>query len=102
MYAIIKHDGRQYKVSEGEELEVDLVGKPAGEQLTLGTVLAVSDDSGLRFAPQLSGATVTAEVVGVTQGPKLVVQKFRRRKTFRKRTGHRQMYSRVKITKISV
>ncbi|MBI3461924.1 MAG: 50S ribosomal protein L21 [Planctomycetes bacterium] len=52
--------------------------------------------------PTLAGASVTAEVVGVTQGPKLVVQKLRRRKTLRRRTGHRQMFTKVRINKIAV
>jgi large subunit ribosomal protein L21 len=50
--------------------------------------------------PVLAGVTITAEVVGVTQGPKLTVQKFRRRKTYRRKTGHRQIYTPVKISKI--
>jgi large subunit ribosomal protein L21 len=52
--------------------------------------------------PTLSGATVTAKVLGVAQGPKLVIQKFRRRKTLRRRTGHRQLFTMVKIDKIGV
>ena len=64
-------------------------------------IVALSGDGGLKIgAPLLSGAVVTAKVVGATQGPKLVVQKFRRRKNYRRRTGHRQKYTQVKIGKI--
>lgn len=102
MYAIIKDGGRQYKVEEGQELNLDYREASAGDKLSLGTVLAIGGDKGLTFGtPLLSGASVTAEVVGVRQGDKLVVQKFRRRKGFRKRNGHRQLFTRVKINKIS-
>ena len=103
MYAIIEDGGRQYKVEEGQELEIDYRELPAGEQLTFDRVLALRGDDGLKLGqPMLPGASVTAEVLGVRQGPKLFVQKFRRRKTFRKRFGHRQLLTRVKIGKIAV
>jgi large subunit ribosomal protein L21 len=64
--------------------------------------LAYRDDAGLRLGqPMLAGASVTAEVLGPEQGPKLVVQKFRRRKNSRRKTGHRQLYTSVKIEKIT-
>jgi len=103
MYAIFVDGSRQYKVVEGQELEVDYRDLPSGESLKFERVLAYSDGSKLQFgAPNVAGATITAKVVGVFQGEKLVVQKFRRRKTFRKRTGHRQLSTRIKIDKISV
>ena len=103
MYAIIADGGRQYKVQEGQELEIDLRDPSAGDKVTFEQVLAVSDESGLRLGkPTLAGASVQAEVVGITQGPKLVVQKLRRRKTLRRRTGHRQMFTKVRISKIAV
>lgn len=102
MYAIIKDGGRQYKVEEGQELNLDYRDVAKGEQVALDQVLAVGGDAGLKFGlPLLSGASVTAEVVGVRQGDKIIVQKFRRRKGFRKRNGHRQLYTRVKISKIN-
>jgi large subunit ribosomal protein L21 len=101
MYAIIEDSGHQLQVEEGEELQVDYRDLPAGSQLTFERVLAVRDESGLKLGqPTLAAASVTAEVLGVTQGPKLVVQKFRRRKNVRRRTGHRQLFTRVKISKI--
>ena len=102
MYAIIAQDGRQYKVEEGQELEIDLRDPAGPKEITFDQVLAVSDESGLRLGkPTLAGASVTAEVVGPTRGPKLVVQKLRRRKTLRRRTGHRQMFTKVRISKIA-
>ena len=101
MYAIIEDGGRQFKVEEGQELELDYRDIPGGNPITFDRVLAVRDDGGLKLGrPTLAGATVSGEVLGPTQGPKLIVQKFRRRKTYRRKTGHRQLYTRVKITKI--
>jgi len=101
MYAIIEDGGRQFKIEQGQELEIEYRDVPSGQQITFDRVLACRDESGLKIGrPALTGATVTAEVLGVTQGPKLTVQKFRRRKNYRRKTGHRQMYTRVKISKI--
>jgi large subunit ribosomal protein L21 len=101
MYAIIVDGGRQYKVAEGQQLVIDYRDVSAGDAIEFGEVLAFSDGSELRLGePTLGGAKVTAKVMGVLQGPKLTVQKFRRRKTFRRRTGHRQLYTKVEIDKI--
>ena len=100
MYAIFVDGGRQYKVTEGEELVVDFRDSNLGSQLTFDHVLAVGGDSLKLGQPTLAGAVVTAEVLGPVQGPKLVVQKMRRRKNFRRKTGHRQIFTRVRINKI--
>jgi large subunit ribosomal protein L21 len=102
MYAIIRDGGRQYKVEEGMELDVDYRDAAQGDKITFGEVLFVGGDSPTLGKPLVSGASVTGEVLGIEQGPKLVIQKFRRRKNERRRTGHRQMFTRVKIGKISV
>jgi large subunit ribosomal protein L21 len=103
MYAIIQDSGRQYRVVEGQELEVDFRDVDPGEELTFDRVLAVSDSQGLRAGkPVLEGASVTATVVGARLGEKLYVQKLRRRKTFRRRTGHRQVFTKVRIEKIGL
>jgi len=103
MYAIFVDGGRQYKVVEGQELAVDYREVPAGEAVTFDHIVAYSDGSSLKLGePTLAGATVSAKVVGVAQGPKLIVQKFRRRKTMRRRNGHRQMFTKIKIDKILV
>src|SRR5690606_24885314 len=102
MYAIIADDGRQYKVSEGEQLDIDYRDLAPGDEVAFERVLAVSDDAGLKLGtPVLEGAKVTAEVVGAKLGEKLVVQKLRRRKNSRRRTGHRQIFTTVKISKIT-
>jgi large subunit ribosomal protein L21 len=103
MYAIIEDSGSQWKVEEGQELQIDLREQEVepGAEIQFNRVLAVRDDGGLRLGkPLLAGASVTAEVLAEVQGPKLVIQKFRRRKTFRRKTGHRQPYLTVKITRI--
>ena len=101
MYAIIKDGGRQHKVEVGSTLDVDYRSISSGETITFDKVLAVSDGEETTLgAPTIEGASVTADVVGTTQGPKLVVQKFRRRKNSRRKTGPRQMYTQVKISKI--
>ncbi|MCP4190527.1 MAG: 50S ribosomal protein L21 [Planctomycetaceae bacterium] len=101
MYAIIEDGGRQYRVEEGQQLEVDYRDVPKGEKIEFGKVLAVSTDDGLTTGkPVVEGASVSAEVLGVKMGDKLTVQKLRRRKNSRRRTGHRQMHTMVKIEKI--
>ena len=101
MYAIIEDGGRQYQVEEGQELDLDYRELEAGQEFTIGRVLAYRDDAGLKVGqPALDSVTVTATVVGDAKGPKLVIQKMRRRKNVRRRTGHRQIHTRVKIAKI--
>ena len=103
MYAIIQDSGRQIKVVEGQELDVDYRDVHTGDAITFESVVAYSDGSSLTFGqPTVSGAKVAGKVVGIVQGPKLVVQKLRRRKNMRRRTGHRQLHTRVKIESISV
>ena len=103
MYAIIEDSGSQWKVEEGQELQIDLREQEVepGAEIQFNRVLAVRDDGGLRLGkPLLAGASVTAEVLAEVQGPKLVIQKFRRRKNMRRRNGHRQSYTSVQITSI--
>jgi len=103
MYAIIQDGAHQFQVEPGQELDIDYRELSAGAEVTFDRVLAYRDDDGLKIGrPTLESATVTAKVVSTTQGPKLVVQKFRRRKNERRRTGHRQMYTRVVIEQIQL
>ena len=99
MYAIIAADGRQYKVQPGDEIQVDLrENAKAGDAVTFDNVLLVSGDAGVKVGkPNVAGASVAAEVLKQEMGEKIYIQKMRRRKNFRKRTGHRQMYTRVRI-----
>ena len=102
MYAIISDGSSQYKVEEGQELTIDYRDVSSGDALTFDRVLAISSDAGVQLGkPTVDGAAVTAEVVGVEMGDKIYVQKLRRRKNSRRRTGHRQMYTKVRINKIS-
>jgi len=102
MYAIIVDGGRQYRVEPGMELDVDYRDLPQGENLTFEKVLAVSGDDGMKLgAPTVEGASVTASVLGPSLDKKLYVQKFRRRKNSKTRTGHRQIHTRVRIEKIA-
>jgi len=101
MYAIIKESGRQFRVEEGQILDIDYRDLSKGDKLEFDSVLALSGDGGVQIGtPIVEGAQVTAEVVGPSMGKKLVVQKLRRRKNSRTKTGHRQMYTRVKISQI--
>jgi large subunit ribosomal protein L21 len=103
LYAIISDGGRQLKVEEGQTLDIDFRDLSAGEQIKFDRVLALRNDEGLTVGqPTVNTVSVTAEVLGASKGPKLVVQKFRRRKNVRRRTGHRQIFTRVKISKIEV
>lgn len=104
MYAIIATDGRQYKVEEGQEIQVDLRDEvKEGDTVTFDRILLVSGgEGGVKLGqPVVAGASVTAEVLGLEMGDKVYIQKMRRRKNFRRRTGHRQMYTRVRINQIN-
>ena len=102
MYAIIVDGGRQYKVTEGQELVIDYRDASSGDAVQFDQVVAYSNGTKLKLGePTVGGAKVTAKVLGVLQGPKLTVQKFRRRKTYRRKTGHRQLYTKVQIEKIT-
>jgi large subunit ribosomal protein L21 len=102
MYAIISDGNRQYKVEEGEEVVVDYRDAPAGSELTFDRVLAIGGGGDTKLGlPLVKGAKVTAEVLGTEQGEKLVIQKLRRRKNMRRKTGFRSMFTRVRIGKIS-
>ena len=106
MYAIIQESGSQRRVAEGDVVMVDLVEAgqaKAGQKLTFDQVLLVGKGEGQAQIgqPFVSGASVTAEVVEpMVLGEKLSVQKFRTKKAFKKRTGHRQRYTTVRITAI--
>jgi len=101
MYAIVQDGSRQYKVEEGQELLIDLRDLSVGDTYTFDRVLACGNGSDVRIGdPSVASASVTAEVLGTFQGPKLVVQKMRRRKNSRRRTGHRQLHTLVRVSKI--
>jgi large subunit ribosomal protein L21 len=103
MYAIISDGNKQYRVEEGQELIVSYRDVPAGEKIKFEQVLAVGGDGDMKLGlPIVKGASVAAEVLGPEKGEKLVIQKMRRRKNFRKKTGERHIFTRVRVGKISV
>ena len=101
MYAVIRTGGKQYRVSEGQTLRVEKLPGGAGDKLTFGEVLLVGGDTPKIGQPLVSGASVQAEIKAQDKGPKIVIFKFRRRKNYRRKTGHRQPYTELKITGIS-
>ncbi|MGL6194041.1 MAG: 50S ribosomal protein L21 [Thermoguttaceae bacterium] len=102
MYAIIVDGGRQLKVEVGKEIMIDYRGElEPGTSLEFPQVLAVSSDDSVKIGqPIIEGAKVVASVVSEKKGPKLTICKFRRRKNSRRRTGHRQIHTLVKIDEI--
>ena len=102
MYAIIKESGKQFKVEEGQQIDIDFRDVEPGTKIEFEQVLAVSDDNGLKLgSPTVEGAKVSAEVVETVKGPKITIMKFRRRKNSKRKTGHRQKYVKVEIASIA-
>ena len=101
MYAIIDDKGRQYTVRAGDVVDVDLRGVAEQQSITFDRVLMVRGDSGVTIGtPTVKGAKVIATVVGEVKGKKLIIRKYRRRKNYRRKQGHRQHFTRVKIESI--
>ena len=101
MYAVIKAGGKQARVEPGQRLDVELVGRPEGEEVTFSPVLVVDGDTVLAGPAQLGSATVTARVVGRAKGPKISAGNYKPKTNQRRRWGHRQHYSTVEITGIN-
>jgi large subunit ribosomal protein L21 len=102
MYAVITAGGRQERVTEGQRVEVDLLGAEEGATVELPVVLVVDGDRVLATPDQLKGASVSATVVGESKGPKINGFTYKRRTRQRRHYGHRQRYSLVEITSITV
>ena len=101
MYAIIEDHGRQYTVSQGDVIDVDLRDATEKESLVFERVLMLRDDNDTRVGtPTVDGARVVATVVGEHKAQKVVVRKFKRRKNYRRKQGHRQRFTRVRIESI--
>ena len=98
MYAVIQTGGKQYRVAEGDRVDVELLD---GDDVTLQPVLLVDGDTVLSTPHALSGATVTARVVGRAKGPKIRGFTYKNKSNQRKRWGHRQHYTTIEITGIS-
>ena len=103
MYAIIEEGGKQFKVTSGDTIQVDRSPEGDAKTLTFDRVLLVAGEGQPKIgAPLVSGATVTADVLGPVKGPKVTTIKYRRRKGYRKKIGHRQKYTAVRVTGINV
>lgn len=102
MFAVIKTGGKQYKVAKDDVIEVEKIDLEAGKAVELGNVLMLSDGGTVEVgAPFLAGAKVSAEVVEQTRGDKIIVFKKKRRKNYRRKKGHRQDLTVLKITAIA-
>ncbi|CAA9391894.1 MAG: LSU ribosomal protein L21p [uncultured Nocardioidaceae bacterium] len=101
MYAIVRSGATQQKVAVGDVIEIDKVATGVGESVTLPVLLLVDGESVTTDAGKLAQASVTAEVVAATKGPKITILKYKNKTGYRKRQGHRQKYTQVKVTDIS-
>jgi large subunit ribosomal protein L21 len=102
MHAVIKTGGKQYRVAPGATIAVEKIEGEAGAAITLGEVLLVGDGAEVSVgAPLVDGASVAAEIVSQGRGDKIIIFKKRRRQNSRRKNGHRQPYTLLKITEIS-
>ncbi len=101
MYAIIENGGKQYKVSEGDVVRVEKLNKAVGEEVTF-PVLLLADENGAKVGAEVSAASVTATVEAQDKFRKIIVYKYKAKKNERKKQGHRQPFTAVKITKITL
>ena len=100
MFAVIKTGGKQYRVAAEDKLQVATIAGEPGDIVTFGEVLVVGGDTPTLGNPTVSGASVAAEVLSQARGPKVIAFKKRRRKNSRRKRGHRQEYTLVRITEI--
>ena len=100
MYAIVRSGSKQQKVAVGDVIEIDKVETAVGESVTLPVVMVVDGDK--VTSSGLDKAGVTAELLDATKGPKIVIQKYKNKTGYKKRQGHRQKYTQVKVTDIKL
>ena len=100
MYAIVRSGGRQHKVAVGDVLEVDKLDAQVGSNVELTPLLLVDGDAVTSEAKKLAKVSVTAEVLAETKGPKIRILKYKNKTGYKKRQGHRQRYTQVKVTGI--
>ena len=101
VYAIVRAGATQQKVAVGDVIEIDQVSTGVGESVTLPVVLVV-DGEKVSAAGDVASASVTAEVLGAAKGPKITILKYKNKTGYKKRQGHRQKYTQVKVTDITV
>jgi len=103
MYAIFRALGKQFRAEKGQTLQLPLMDAEPGSTITFDEVLLTSDgEKVVAGTPTVKGAKVTGEVVGTAKGDKIYVFKFKRRKNYRRKTGHRQKYTEVLVTDVTL
>ncbi len=103
MYAVIQTGGKQYRVAEGETLRVEKLSAAPGDKLSFSPLLFADDGGNVQVGkPEVSGIKVEAEVLGQARGEKIVIFKYKRRKSYRRKAGHRQPFTALKIVSIKV
>jgi len=101
MYAIIKTGGKQYRVKEGDVIDVELLNGNGSSEVTFNEIVMLNSGNALKIGtPFLQGATVKGEILEKVKAKKLIIFKYKKRKNCRVKNGHRQKHSRVKITSI--
>ncbi len=101
MYAILEACGRQFKVSQGDTIRLDPIHATAGSKIRFNKILMVGGENAVVGAPYLPDVRIEGEIVAHGKAPKIVVFKFKRRQNYRRKAGHRQPFTEVKITEIS-
>jgi len=101
VYAIVRSGGQQQKVAVGDVIEIDKVAQQVGESVSLPVVMLVDGENVTTGADALGTASVTGEVLGAAKGPKITIVKYKNKTGYRKRQGHRQKYTQVKVTDIT-
>jgi large subunit ribosomal protein L21 len=103
MYAVVESGGKQYRVQEGETLRVEKLTGEVGQEVTFDSVLLYSDGEKIQIGqPVLAAAAVRGRIVAQGKAPKIIVFKYKRRKRFRRKQGHRQQFTAIKIDKIEI
>jgi large subunit ribosomal protein L21 len=101
MYAVFKTGGKQYKVAQGDQLRIEKIVAAVGDTVTFEEVLLVGGETAKIGTPLVAGAKVQAKVVAQNRDKKVIVFKFRRRKNYRRKNGHRQPFTALEITGIT-
>jgi large subunit ribosomal protein L21 len=100
MYVVVRGGSRQHKVTEGDVLDIDLIDAEVGDTITLPAVLLVDGEKVTSDAAALASVKVTAEVLEEVKGPKIKILRYKNKTGYKRRMGHRQRYTQVKITGI--
>lgn len=100
MYAIIRDRGKQYRVKEGDVIQIDRLKKPRGEEVEFEVLYLKKGEEGEVGTPVIEGRKVKGKILGEVKGEKIKIIKFKRRKGYKRKQGHRQIYTQVKIVSI--